>query len=95
MKQILKFDIVVGPITYLNLRPWNKIVHVGDQRSTGSFITMWAESDLAENAESAHLPDRQFIVLPTGAEVPDCYEHRGTVICAGGALVWHLYEIHG
>ena len=37
--------------------------------------------------------NRGFIVVGTGHPFPDEWTHRGSVIVAGGALVWHLMEV--
>ena len=51
----------------------------------GDDICMWAEVDSAGSFEY------NFVTLPTGADIPQGAEHRGTVI--DGFYVWHVYEI--
>lgn len=36
---------------------------------------------------------RSFIIVGTGHPFPEDFEHVGSVVVAGGALVWHLMEI--
>ncbi|MBW3630995.1 MAG: hypothetical protein KY464_17110 [Gemmatimonadetes bacterium] len=49
---------------------------------------MWAEVD-----ESALLEQRTFLVVGTGGEFDSSgLTYIGTVLSAGGFLVWHIYE---
>lgn len=38
---------------------------------------------------------RQAVVIGTGQEAPDDWEHIGSVATAGGALVWHVFAEPG
>lgn len=50
-------------------------------------VQVWTEED----HEPLAAEQRQAIVIGTGQRVPDGYEHLGSVIAAGGVLVWHAY----
>jgi hypothetical protein len=92
MKRILKFEIAVGSMMHLNIDHDDHVIHVGEQHSQGGkIVTFWVESD----GRNVPRPERHFLILPTGADIPDNYKHHGTAICQGGALVWHLYEVLG
>jgi hypothetical protein len=36
---------------------------------------------------------REFTVVGTGHPFPDDWQHVGTALAAGGALVWHVMEV--
>jgi len=67
--------------------PEGYIVHVGEQHG---IITLWVLVD----PETKQRPYKIHI-LGTGRQIPDNLMHIGTVITAGGALVWHVFEDMG
>ena len=91
MRSIYKYDIleanrgiIEGPIT--------KILHVGEQHGS---IKVWAEVDTTK-------PIRKFQIVPIGTGwsldpvngnecVLDSHTYLGTVMIAGGNLVFHVY----
>lgn len=67
------------------LRLSGDILHV-DSRGI-DYVELWA---LRSGGSSVR---REFQVFGTGHPLPDePVTHRGSVIVAGGALVWHLFE---
>lgn len=89
--RIFKYELSVGPIGYFDFNHASKIIHVAEQLNGADAVKFWVEW---HGSREPGEPERKFVLLATGAHTFDCYEHRGTAICAGGALVWHLYEIH-
>lgn len=91
MRSIYKYDIleanrgiIEGPIT--------KILYVGEQHGS---IKVWAEVDTSK-------PNRKFQIMPIGTGwaldpangnecVLDSHTYLGTVMIAGGNLVFHVY----
>lgn len=103
MRRILKFETMPGPLLHLPIGPEDQIIHVAEQHTATSYpIRLWVEvrgpepSGASEPGNTPRLsrwPDRLFRVMATGDEIPDNYRHRGTAVCMGGALIWHLYEV--
>jgi hypothetical protein len=62
-----------------------QIVHVAAR--TPDVVEFWAFSGAGPTV------DRAFLVCGTDQPLPPAAEtHRGTVLAAGGGLVWHLME---
>lgn len=91
MKAIYKYPVTVTDHALLLAPPGAKILTVAappeDPGVTGWFY-VWAEVD----------PDlepvaQELRVYGTGHPMPDDPgRYLGTVFCAGGALIWHVYE---
>jgi len=99
MKAVLKYQIPVNDqVVNVPMEEGDRIVHVGEQHGQ---VMMWAERKQSEggavragtDVEVATQPIRRFIVVGTGQPVYENWIHRGTAICAGGSLVWHVYEV--
>ena len=99
MKRILKFVLPIDARPY-RIPMWkqDKVIHVAEQHGA---VTLWAEVTVsgyaAEGGRGPNvgdlLPSRLFVVLATGDEIHFTrYAHVGTAVCAGGSLVWHVYE---
>jgi hypothetical protein len=65
-----------------------KVVHVACQ-SGPELVMVWTE----EHAPGKPEQTREVQVYGTGHQVPMFAEHVGSVVTAGGALVWHVYEL--
>lgn len=61
-----------------------KIVHCDNQNN---YVTLWALHD-----EDAPLEERKFEFFPTGVGVDVEGVYIATVLCLGGAYVWHVFE---
>ena len=99
MKSVLKYQIPVKyQVVNVPMEAGDRIVHVGEQRGQ---VMMWVERKQPEggairpgtDVEVSAQPVRRFIVVGTGQPVYDHWFHCGTAICAGGGLVWHVYEV--
>jgi hypothetical protein len=77
-----------------------KLLHVDHQPPDGPGegslreleIQVWAAVSWPEDVVAA--PDVVAVkvtVVPTGGDIPDGFDYLGTVLMAGGRLVWHLY----
>lgn len=99
LKAVLKYKIpAVNLVWNLPIEEGDKIVHIGEQCGA---LTMWVErkarsyaanpgNDVGASTVASY---RRFAVVGTGQGIPQEWIHCGTAICAGGALVWHLYEV--
>ena len=70
---------------------WHKltvgpVIHVGC-KDDPSIVDIWT----LQPKTGAGVQERRFIVVATGKPMPRGI-YRGTVVVAGGALVWHLIE---
>lgn len=83
-KRVLKWEVPVDDETHeISGGP---VVHVACQH-TADVVMVWTEeSDLT-------LAPRTVRVFGTGHPIPKAATHIGSVVTAGGALVWHLYEL--
>lgn len=94
MKRVWKY-VLEGENPCVSLPKGARIKHVDAQDDK---LCAWAE---IMDSEIYNLEYRRFWVAPTGSQVPDNYEHIGTVlsetsIASGrrrGALVVHVYEM--
>lgn len=93
--KIFKYTIRVtdGPIV-LDMPNGARILSVQAQgpNPTHDMLTMWALVD-----ESADFVTRTFRTFGTGQPLSSAvcgYVHIGTVLCAGGLLVWHVFEVN-
>lgn len=90
MKTIHKYrlNIVDGP-QEIEIPSTNKILHVGEEPSPYSHISLWAEV-----ADESSLRKRLFAIYGTGRTMDEdsIIAHLGTVQMSNG-FVWHVYEI--
>lgn len=77
--------VIEDPETTVSMPKGAKVLHVAEQRGD---VCIWAEVD-----PTMPLEPRRFVVAGTGQMLP-VYRgrHLGTVLLAGGALVFHVYE---
>lgn len=77
--------VIADPETPVVMPEGAEVLHVGEQRGS---VCIWALVDPA-----APKVERRFVVAPTGGIVPP-YRGRflGSVLYAGGALVFHVWE---
>jgi len=67
--------------------PEGHVVHVGVQHLSDSLPTVWVQHDKDNHAQMT------LVVIGTGREFePLGIEHVGSVVCANGQLVWHVYR---
>lgn len=92
--RIFKYTLPVadGPIV-LDMPNRARILSVQSQGPNAApvMVTMWALVD-----ESELIVGRTFRIFGTGQSLPSAvlgYVYIGTVQCAGGALVWHVFEV--
>lgn len=86
MKRVLKWDVPVAmlnPPYYIGAGP---VVHVASQYGRTDVVQVWTEED-AQGHDLAG-----FYVIGTGHSIPEGTEHVGSVVVAGGHLVWHVYQ---
>ena len=63
-----------------------KVILVACQRDADT-VQVWTE----ESEDRGITPIRSALVIGTGMRVPADSAHIGSVVAAGGALVWHVY----
>lgn len=80
----------VAGVIPLELPVGAKILHVGDQKGAGDSLDFWFETE--PDLEETEV--RMVRVFGTGHLMPlmgEGWWHVGTVVTAGGKLVWHVY----
>lgn len=87
--KIWKSNLKVKDRQTIYLPEGAKIIAVGAQDSTGKTVQLWMEADPKAQIDTV---GRRIAIAGTGHDAPPG-EHLGTVITAGGALVWHVYEL--
>jgi hypothetical protein len=87
-KAIYKYSAPVETLIVLDLPRGAEVIHVGDQTGRGDTIQFWAvvPMDALDMVER-----RRFELRGTGSSAPDG-DHIGTVVTAGGRLVWHIFD---
>lgn len=85
---IWKFNLAATERQDLEMPSRAKILFVGAQDPTGHTVQLWAEVNPDAERET-----RRFAIAGTGHPLPPAGHHLGSVITAGGALVWHVYEV--
>lgn len=77
--------VIADPETPVQMPRGARVLHVAEQRGD---VCVWAEVD-----PSMPLEPRRFVVAGTGHPLP-AYRgpFLGTVLLAGGALVYHVWE---
>jgi hypothetical protein len=93
-RTIWKFDLDARDRQTVDMPTDAEILHVGAQDPTGRSVQLWA---LVEPTEPPiQVEDREFAIVGTGHAVPPDLTREGflgSVITAGGALVWHVFEV--
>jgi hypothetical protein len=85
---IWKYDVPVEDTAYVEMPEDAEILHVGQQFPVNiSSVTVWARVD-----PGAPLSHRKLYMRGTGHELGADLPHLGTVIVAGGSLVWHVFD---
>lgn len=86
MKVVWKFDLEIMDDQAVEMPEGAELLAVADQYGSFRDLTLWARVD--PDAE----PERRVILIcGTGHPVGD-EPHVGSVITAGGALVWHVFD---
>lgn len=90
-KRVLQYRVPVDDRYHIfHLSADSPIVHVGVRSpDPNTDVLFWAVTD---DDEVLGVP-RAFIICGTGHDLPDDPDVVGTVIAAGGRLVWHLVEV--
>jgi hypothetical protein len=85
MQTIFKF-VLKNEVAEVEMPVGAQILHVAEQHND---ICIWAQVDSEAAKET-----RYFIIYGTGHRMMNC-EHKfiGTMLTAGGHLVWHLFEL--
>ena len=83
MKVIWKYQLLTTD-NAVNMPRGAKVIHV-EQQHGGVLPTLLAEVDPTAPNET-----RRFIVVGTGGDCSDDWQHVGSGVC--GAFVWHIYE---
>lgn len=84
---IYKYNLQVTDEQVIELPEDAEILHVDCQDPSGRTIQLWAKVGVTTPTAS-----RRFIILGTGQPVPEDAIYIGSVLCAGGALVWHIFQ---
>lgn len=86
MSRIYKYPLVFTEVQEIEMPKGAQVIHVGVQAGV---ICVWAIVDPTRPVER-----RSFAILPTGRPDfnPKIVQHLGSVIMAGDALVWHVFE---
>lgn len=100
MNTIYKYDLNITDRQILQLPVDAQILSIQQQNTTPVYgadgrpvlnntLQLWALVD-----PDAALEQRHFIIVGTGNPMPDgaAGYHLATVVTAGGALVWHIFE---
>lgn len=84
MKRVLRYTVLVDDQAhYFDLN--GAIVHVAAR--TPDVVEFWSVDTGGPTVK------REFVVVGTGHPHPPHWQHVGTALAAGGALVWHLMEV--
>jgi hypothetical protein len=87
-KVIYKYSAAVEAKIILDLPRGAEVIHVADQTDRGNTIQFWA---LVSMDALDDLEPRRFDLRATGLAAPEG-DYIGTVITAGGQLVWHIFD---
>lgn len=86
MRTVHKYGIQVDDsLQDIQMPKDSTILHVDQQRND---LFLWAEVRTDRKTET-----RTFIVHGTGHSIDHDGHYVGTVMSAGGQLVWHVYEV--
>jgi hypothetical protein len=86
VKVIHKYELPIGDEVIVEMPADSEVLHVCSQFGDARTVTMWVRCDLA-----SQVVRRRFLIRGTGHEVGD-EPHIGTVIAAGGQIVWHVFD---
>lgn len=92
MRTIYKYDLPVDRNVTLNVPRGALQLEFGAQDPTGRSIQMWCIVDTDETESDEWC----FCIVGTGHPLPEsCAQsnHLTSVITAGGALVWHVFDL--
>lgn len=90
MRTVWKFPLEVTDLQEIAMPQGAEILHVGNQFPVNvSTLDLWAIVD-----PNAPVVARKLAIHGTGHPVMEGGTHIGSVITAGGALVWHVFD-HG
>jgi hypothetical protein len=108
VRTIWKFEVMVNDTVTLDLPVGAKILAIAEQGpggarnrvgrpSIGDRFYLWAEVEIDIDPEAEpNVETRTFRIYGTGHVMDGVSEEStyvGTVVCAGGDLVWHMYEV--
>lgn len=79
---------LTDPVEVVRLPLGARTVHVDVQFPEHDWPTVWVEVDTNQPQV-----DVMFQVVGTGQPVATGAQHVGSVLTAGGSLVWHVYEV--
>lgn len=86
---VYKYPFFVADDVEVQLPKGARILHVAQQPMQPADLVLWAHVD-----RDAPLVTRKLKVYGTGHDMPgDAGTHLATVLCNGGALVWHIYDL--
>ena len=86
-RAVLKWDVPVDDTPHQI--GGGQVLHVACQHSA-SVVTVWTLEPRNRDAVTAM---RRVQVFGTGQPLPYFAEHVGSTVTAGGALVWHVFEL--
>lgn len=79
----LDFQNVVKIQTHIGAR----VLMVAAQRDGDELPALWLQVHEAMRKETT-----EFLVVPTGGTILNNFTHVGSAVCAGGSLIWHIYQ---
>lgn len=96
-RAVYKYNVPVDGATHLFVIPGpSTLIHV-DCQGASDVVQFWTEVPIdTPHGDHDH---RLFQVFATGQVIPEdddpsrYWKHVGSALTAGGALVWHLYEL--
>ncbi len=96
MRSVHKFTLIPGQQFDVYVSKGAKVLLVAEQHGE---ICMWMECDPNvphHNSDMGKGVHRSFRVFGTGHPIDDFVgmhiEHVGSAVCAGGQIIWHVYE---
>lgn len=87
-RKVLKWTVAVDDREH-PIGP-GKVCLVACQNGSNA-VQVWTEEEVTDNGNGPVRDPRAAVVIGTGHKAPDGWEHIGSALAAGGALVWHLY----
>ncbi|MES2903293.1 MAG: hypothetical protein V4696_03830 [Pseudomonadota bacterium] len=89
---IHRFRLSITEPVELELTRQCQVLHVAMQQGVPHiWIARWADLHGAL-VRDFHGNKRVFEIFATGALVPNCFGHRGTIVDEQRGLVWHVFE---
>lgn len=98
MNKVWRFELEVTDEVQVVLPLRSRILKVGT-KELGDKISLWVQANIDDEEGWDRDPEkfetRSFRIIGTGHPIPDWdrLQHLDTVIAAGGALVWHVFEV--